>query len=168
MPVTDDPTAEQLRDEYEILSRHYFHEGNMMLKRNQFFVALNLGLFTIVGFLYGKQAGLSNVTPILLLILCSLGTIISLFWTMMTWRASWFIRSRVERMKEIEDTLKYNILRRSQLKDARWYEKPSTWLLFIILGYIFAGLWIVLFIDFLQKPGLWEIPDLATGYYLWV
>lgn len=139
----------QLKDEYQFLMDHYFYEGGTMLRRNQFFVALNLGLFTILGFLSGDNTSV-NFTPVLLPMLCVLGAFISLSWTIMTWRANWYIEARVQRVRDIEERVGYEIMRVFDKRDAKWHTKPSTWILFIVLGYIFAVSWAILFFVYLN------------------
>jgi len=140
----------RFKDEYEFLTRHYFFEGDLMLKRNQFFVALNLSLFTILGFLSQDNTASMNYTHYLFPIFCGVGAIISFFWTTMTLRARWYIEARVERIKIIEEQLGYLIMYPHNKASAKWYAKPPTWALFVILGYTFAVSWILLLILFLQ------------------
>ena len=131
--------TELLKHEYEIATQHYFFEGEIMLKRNQFFVALNLGLFSVVGFLISDNNTFSFISPSILIAMSSLGIIISFFWTRMTKRASLYVMSRVNRIKDIEKSLGYNLMQNPPLLS--WNSKPGTWLLFIFLGYIFIIVW---------------------------
>ena len=119
---------------------HYFYEGDVMLKRNQFFMALNLSLFTIMGFLAQENK------TYLLSIFCFFGAVISFFWTLMTRRANWYIESRVEKIRNIEEQLGYMIMCSFDKKDVAWSAKPSTWILFVFLGYAFVIAWATLFI----------------------
>ena len=115
-----------------------------MLKRNQFFVALNLGLFAIIGLLYKEGTLLINIAPQFLPILCGLGATISLFWTFMTWRARYYIKDRRERLEEIEKLVGYDILHRTKRENTPMVGKLETWILFLVLGYLFVTLWIIL------------------------
>jgi len=135
---------ENLKHEYDIATRHYFYEGELMLKRNQFFVALNLGIFTIMGFVSPGENGLVLLIPIILPVLCLLGALISKYWIVMTRRASYYIMSRVARIREIEEELGYKTMNISlNLKaDA----EPATSVLFVRLGHIFMWGWMILFL----------------------
>jgi len=139
--TADENSEKKLRDEYDILTKHYFHEGTLMLTRNQFFIAVNFGLFTIMGFLSKESHDTQFRIPGLLPLLCILGLTISLFWANMTARARSYIKLRVGRMKEIEDQLGYEILLRLEKEQHQCQKSLSTSTLFISLGFAFAMLW---------------------------
>jgi hypothetical protein len=101
---------DNLRHEYDIATRHYFYEGELMLKRNQFFVALNLGIFTIMGYVARDENSFGLLIPVTMPALCLLGALISKYWIVMTRRASCYIISRVTRIREIEEELGYKTM----------------------------------------------------------
>jgi hypothetical protein len=135
---------ENLRHEYDITTRHYFYEGELMLKRNQFFVALNLGIFTIMGFVGRDENGFGMLLPVTLPSLCLLGALISKYWIVMTRRASCYILARVTRIKEIEDELGYKTM--NGLLNMKADAEPPTRILFVRLGYTFMWAWTALFL----------------------
>ena len=142
-----------LNNEYELLTRHYMHEGDLMLKRNQFFIALNFGLFTLIGVLYKENANNQFLAfaPYFYPILCTLGFVMSVFWAIMTKRASWYIIARVSRLKDLEGDLNYQIMTRIQSQKGVLSDWFSTWKLFIYMGIILAGFWVALFIFFIRS-----------------
>ncbi len=129
--MTDD---EKARDQYKVLTDHYFHEGNLMLKRNQFFVALNFSLFTALSIALGKE--MLPPTSLLMLIICLMGAIMSVMWIIMTRRAELYIDARVKQMRKLEAKLEYKIATALSL-GKNW----SSSRLFMLLGFLFCLCW---------------------------
>ena len=166
--------------EYKLITDHIFFGDNALLKRNQFFIGINLALFTMVGF-FIREIYVNNSTskiPILfkqlLILLPIIGSFISLFWAKMIGKIEAHLNLRVRRAKFIEKKVGYYIYESNAKYNYRWYQNPSSWTIFMFFAYLFSLVWFIVFViatkELFYLKESWDYPilwsALLLGYYL--
>lgn len=131
----DESRSEWLREEYRLLSEHYFHEDNYIHKVISFYAGLSGGLLAFMGSTFaGSDATVNQM-------IAAIGVIISVSWLLTVIRireTRQYISSRIARIeKELhsgwpsDDFVPLDIKTQTKWRDLddrrRWFNAPYFW-----------------------------------------
>ena len=153
--------------EYELITKHIFFEDNSRLKRSQFFIGINLALFTMLGYFFTEYPNeKDSLFRLLMVLLPIVGVFISIFWAKMVGKVEGQLHLRVIRAVELEEIIGYDIYKAHEGVIWKWYREPASWAIFIGLAFGFALIWFIIFSFVIKKlffhMGSWGYPILCS------
>ena len=138
--------------EYELITKHIFFEDNSRLKRSQFFIGINLALFTMLAYFFKEYPNeKDSLFRLLMVLLPIVGVFISIFWAKMVGKVEGQLHLRVKRAVELEKMIGYNIYKAHKGVIWKWIREPSSWAIFIFLAFGFALIWFIIFSFVIKK-----------------
>ena len=141
-----------LEAEYRLITDHIFFEDNSRIKRSQFFIGINLALFTMLGYFFkGDAYEIDSFIKFLIILIPVVGVFISMFWAKMVGKVEGQLHLRVQRAKYLEEQIGYFIYLAHKGIVWKWYQEPSSWAILIFLAFGFALIWFIIFSSFINK-----------------
>ena len=144
-----DKSESWLKEEYKLLSQHYFHEDNYFLKSNTIYISLNAAM---IAFLRGTSVS-SNARGDFVVLFAIIGLVSVFIWSLSLVRLRIYKMLIVKRIEELEgevrkkiqlqnDSKFSNILHlRSERDGFPFYTNIPSSILILVLPFVFFLIW---------------------------